>query len=216
MQPVAFSSAHKGRCVSAPAFPIMTMDEHRLTPAMGYVFNPKWVDPCESLVSILWKFARANAVAGQVTARLMGPDIDPYEGVAAHSDLIDVRRLRRTFDLPPKALRGSLIPAAHKNRCSGCLRFCRRCMARGYHSVVHQFDCVEVCPAHRFPLESACRQCGYEAPYLINVQLLEAPYRCAHCRWNYGTRSYSPASHQRMTKSERVAMCGMNFRLHFG
>jgi hypothetical protein len=215
MQPAAFSSPHNGQCGSAPRFPIMTMDQHKLTPAMGYVFSPKWVDPCESLVSILWKFASANAAAGHIVARLMGPEIDPYEGVAPLADVIDVDWLRHAFNLPHKTLHGSLL-SSQGVRYRDRLRVCRRCMARGYHSVIHQFDCVGACPAHLLALETECRRCGYEAPYVINVQLLESPYRCAYCRWRYGSRCYSPISHQPMTRAERMAICRMYYRLRFG
>jgi hypothetical protein len=30
--------------------PILTFDEHQLTPAYGYVFNATWIDPYESIV----------------------------------------------------------------------------------------------------------------------------------------------------------------------
>jgi rubredoxin len=216
MRPAAFSSPPDGKRGSAPRFPIMTMDEHELTPAMGYVFSARWVDPCESLVSIFWKFARANSAAGHVMARLLGPEIDPYEGVAPRADVVDVRRLRHAFDVPPKMLYGSLIQTSKRGRCSDRLRRCHRCMGRGYHSVIHQFDRVDVCPAHHLPLETKCRRCGYEAPFVINVRLLEAPYRCANCRWAYGNKAYSPASHRPMTRAERIAICGKSYRLHFG
>ena len=44
--------------------PIMMFDERKLTPSFGYVFNPKWLDPEESIVSILWKLARMNYAIG--------------------------------------------------------------------------------------------------------------------------------------------------------
>lgn len=33
--------------------PIMLFDEHQLAPSFDYLFNPKWVNPHESLVSML-------------------------------------------------------------------------------------------------------------------------------------------------------------------
>ena len=39
--------------LSTPRFPILTLDEAKLTPALGYLFHRKWIDPYESLVSIL-------------------------------------------------------------------------------------------------------------------------------------------------------------------
>ena len=58
-------------------FPILTLDEAKLTPALGYVFDKKWIDPRESLVSILWKLKVANALSGVAVMRLVRLDIDP-------------------------------------------------------------------------------------------------------------------------------------------
>jgi hypothetical protein len=98
---------------------------------MGYVFSPRWVGPRESLISIFWKFAKANSAAGHIVARLLGPEIDPYEGVVPRADVVDVRRLRHAFALPKKTLYGSLLQASERSRCSDRLRQCRRCMGRG-------------------------------------------------------------------------------------
>ena len=77
MQPDACSSRPHNAALQAPRFPILMLDEQRLTPSLGYVFNERWLDPCESLVSILWKFEKVNALPCNVVARLMGPNIDP-------------------------------------------------------------------------------------------------------------------------------------------
>jgi TniQ len=216
MQPGVYSSPLCSAALLRPlGFPILTLDERKLTPALGYVFNTKWIDPCESLISILWKFERANAVPGHVVARLMGPDIDPYEGVAPQLDTVDIRRLHATLAVPVKTLRASLLPASH-SRYSGLFRYCRRCVARGYHSVLHQMDGVSVCPAHRKPLETACYRCGYEAPYRASVQLLEAPYRCAYCRASYGGRGWSPDRSHPMKAEYRKAIMRLYFRRCLG
>lgn len=81
MQPDASSSPPSEAPPPASAFPILTLDEAKPTPALGYLFNKRWVEPCESLISILWKLEKANGLSGIVVARLMGPDIDPYEGI---------------------------------------------------------------------------------------------------------------------------------------
>jgi hypothetical protein len=33
------------------SFPILTLDESKLAPALGYLFYSKWLDPYESLIS---------------------------------------------------------------------------------------------------------------------------------------------------------------------
>ena len=168
--------------------PILMFDEHRLSPSFGYVFDRRWLDPYESIVSILWKFVRVNALAGHVVAGELGrEDVDPYAGSEAHREAIDLPRLRRTLGVSQKVLREALIPAARRDALSLCFRYCPRCLTRGYHAVVHQFESVRRCPIHDRRLETACRRCGHEAPYRLNARLLETPYRCAQCRAIYGS-----------------------------
>jgi len=216
MQLVVYSSRHNPLTASRATFPIMMVDQHVLTPAMGYLFNPKWIDPCESLVSIMWKFTRANAAAGPIVARLLGANIDPYEGLVPVTGIVDVGLLRETFRLPGKALHRSLLLSSQRRRYSENLRVCRRCLGRGYHSVVYQFSCVRVCPIHQTELDVVCRRCGYAAPYVINVALLESPYRCVACRGNYGSKTYSPVNHQHMSRGERATICHAYYRANFG
>lgn len=212
MQPAACSLPQRsGASLRSPGFPILTLDERRLTPALGYVFNCNWLDPLESLISILWKFERANALPGHVVARLMGADIDPYEGVVPQAGNVDLQRLRNTLAVPLKTLRASLLLSTQRKRHSSAFRYCRRCMARGYHSVLHQMLGVSICPAHRVVLQTTCDGCRYEAPYLAGVLLLETPYRCVWCHAFYGGHGWSPNLHQPMNSAHRKAIT----RLHF-
>jgi hypothetical protein len=58
------------------ALPIMLFDERKLRPAFGYVFDKRLLAPHESIVSILWKFARQNGLPGHlITAQIASPDI---------------------------------------------------------------------------------------------------------------------------------------------
>jgi hypothetical protein len=34
-------------------FPILALEERRLSPALGYIFDKRWLDPHESIQSIL-------------------------------------------------------------------------------------------------------------------------------------------------------------------
>jgi hypothetical protein len=74
-------------------FRILSLDEASLAPALGYVFNPKWIRPHESIVSILWKFVLANRLPGHLVARQASADVDPYEGVLPSPAFVDIRRL---------------------------------------------------------------------------------------------------------------------------
>jgi hypothetical protein len=112
-----------------------------VAPALGYLFNSKWLDPYESLISILWKFEKANALPGIVVARLIRPDIDPYDGFAPQLGEVDVGRLHDVLGLPTKALRAALLERTERRRRnSDVFRHCRHCIARGYHSVLHQIE----------------------------------------------------------------------------
>lgn len=188
MQPDA-SSSPPGRegLPALPAFPILTLDESRLTPALGYVFRRSWLYPHESLISILWKFEMGNALAGVVVARTMGLDVDPYEGVVPRQGLVDVTRLQASLGLPAELLRAGLLDPVGRRLYTDVFRYCRRCLTRHYHSVVHQLEKLDQCPAHRCKLETKCWRCRRETPYRVNVQLLEARFLCAHCKRGSGS-----------------------------
>ncbi|MCY1219163.1 hypothetical protein D9M68_07230 [compost metagenome] len=197
-------------------FPILTLDEAKLTPALGYVFDKKWIDPRESLVSILWKLKVANALSGVAVMRLVRLDIDPYESLPPQRGFIDVVRLNEALGLPTKSLHMALIEQTNQRRYSEVFRYCHFCMVRGYHSLLHQLETASRCPAHRCPVESACRQCGHQAPYCLNVQLLEAPHRCAHCHAFYGNGAWRPDRPRPMRPDQRKAFARSYFEQGLG
>lgn len=217
MQPAAYSPPCNRRAAArAPSFPILTLDEQNLTPALGYIFDKRWLDPCESPVSILWKFETVNALPGTVVARLMGPDIDPDEGVMPQLGSVDLVRLRRTLGISIASLEIALLHPSQRRRYSLLVRYCRSCIARGYHGVIHQMLTFHNCPAHYRPLETACRRCGYEAPYRVNVLLLESPYRCAFCGSSYGGDGWLPDRARPMRTKHRIAFTRRYYERHLG
>lgn len=94
--------------------------------ALGSDFNIAWLMPGESLVSILWKFACANALPGDVLLRMMSPDVDPRDGVAPRPDAIDIALLRHLARLPRKVLDASLIDSTVHERYHTVFRYCRQ------------------------------------------------------------------------------------------
>jgi predicted RNA-binding Zn-ribbon protein involved in translation (DUF1610 family) len=168
------------------ALPILVLDERRLSPSLGYVFNPKWVSPDESIASILWRFARANGITGQeITSLALRKKIDPYEGAAFSYEEIHLPRLGKLLNLPLNTLRTGLGPRCNRTRMSANLRWCRSCMLQSYHSVVHQFECIQRCPIHRRVMETVCPTCGLASAYRLQARLLEASYRCGMCGARY-------------------------------
>ena len=98
-----------------------------------------------------------------------------------------------------------LLERPERRRYSEVLRYCRHCMARGYHSVLHQIESVKRCPAHRCALESICRRCGRQALHHVGLQLLESAYRCPYCREWSGGHGWCPNKARPMQLQQRRA-----------
>ncbi len=187
--------------------PILTFDERKLTPSFGYFFDARWLQPFESIVGVLWKFARMNGLAGHVVVtQLCARPVDPYEGISATSVDVDVRGLARLLGLPQKALRAGLGRPGTSRSMSCHLRHCPRCMTLGYHGVVHQFLGAMQCPVHGDWLEEACRVCGHASAYRLDAQLLGAPFRCACCRRPYGRSAPRRADPRPLPACARTAI----------
>jgi len=166
--------------------PILTFDEGRLSPSYGYFLDRRWLAPQETIVSIAWNFARMNALPGHIVATQFSQhQIDPREGIAATAVEVAVSALARAFAIPRRALRDGIEPADGSRPMHSRLRFCTECMKLGYHGVMHQRASATCCPCHRNALEEHCRSCGTSVAYRINASLLNAPFRCAHCRRPY-------------------------------
>jgi hypothetical protein len=182
------------------SLPILTMDERLLSPRFGYVFQRRWLDPYESILGMLWKFARMNRMAGNaLAAQLSAEPIDPYTGVRPTPTEIDVRRVARLLGLTQCSVRSALPwPGAAT---SPYIRYCPRCLVRGYHGVVHQVERHSQCLLHGLPLQVRCRHCDRTSDYRLDAQLLDSPFRCRHCRGHYASGpprflNRSPLKHQ--------------------
>jgi hypothetical protein len=57
------------------SLPNLTLDHSALSPRLGYVFHWPWLQPYESVVGILWKFARMTEVRGR-SGRKQVPGVD--------------------------------------------------------------------------------------------------------------------------------------------
>ena len=190
----------------------MLFDERKLRPAFGYVFDQRLLDPHESIVSILWKFGRQNGFPGHlITAQFAKDQIDPYEGIAVCETAVDVIELHKVLSLPIKTVRASLLAEPVQRLGSPWLRYCRRCLRLGYHSVVHQLKGVGQCPIHGTVLEETCTHCGSRTPYWLNASLLGAPYQCCACRQRYVTQLPSSWRKSPMPKQARTRITRARF-----
>lgn len=195
--------------------PILTFEEGALSPSLGYVFDAKCVEPYESIVGILWKFARVNALPGHLLVPQLTPyPIDPYTGIAANTSELQVSRLAKQLGLRHKTIRAALAPHNGHPAHSPVLRYCRRCLRRGYHGVVHQRLWAAQCPIHGDWLEEACPSCNKATDYRLNAALLDAPFRCAHCRRALGSWHYN--QHKPLSGIDRIAVTRAYIHRHRG
>ena len=184
------------------ALPILMLEQNALSPRFGYVFHRSWLQPYESVVSMFWKFIRMNRVSGATLVRQLCPDpADPYEGMSMRN--LDARLIARLLDIPRRSVFEGMVRASDGR---SSLRFCSRCMSLGYHGVVHQRESLTRCPIHGLPLLTACVHCGRASSYWLDAALLDAPYRCRHCRRHYGSRGPSPLPCVPLTPERRIAV----------
>ena len=103
------------------ALPILTFDERALSPRFGYVFHRRWLWPYESVVSMLWKFARMNGLPGHAVAAHLSPEgVDPCEGCDLSK--VDVPCVARLLGLTRRSVCAGIGRA--QSDCSPHLRVC--------------------------------------------------------------------------------------------
>ena len=172
------------------ALPILTFDERVLSPRFGYVFQHRWMQPCESVVGMLWKFVRLNRLPGHsVVKHLCERTVDPYEGIDPLE--ISVPLVARLLQITQKNVRAGTGTA--NDAASPHLRFCPKCRNQGYHGRPHQLLRLARCPIHDLSLQTACRRCGEPSAYRLDAQLLDAPFRCRHCREFHASSRIGPS-----------------------
>lgn len=173
----------------------------------GYVFDSHWLDPYESIVSILWKFVWMNRLPGHaVVGHIAKRSVDPYAGIEIAPREIDSTYLAQTLGISMKTVRQSIPDPIPRRAPSSVLRYCPRCMARGYHCVMHQFGNVLRCPVHAVPLETLCRGCGASSDYRIDAMILQSPFKCPHCRKAYASSWRRFPSRCALTMQQRTAL----------
>lgn len=79
-------------------------------------------------------------------------------------------------------------------------------MARGYHSVVHQFGCLQRCSIHDAMLETHCRSCGASSRYHLNARLIDTHYRCTQRGWRLSQGPTCIYKSTPLRKQDRIAI----------
>jgi hypothetical protein len=185
--------------------PILVFDRQAIQPQLGYCFDHRWIDPGESLVTILWKFARANAIAGHTLAeKVSASDIDPYEGILPLREVVDWQWLHREHRIPRMVLRESLVGESRRHALHAELRYCRYCLNRGYLATIFMLAGVRRCPIHDETLAEACRFCGFRIPLRLNALLLDGPFVCPVCRGRLAGQIPTLSRHKPMAMAARI------------
>lgn len=108
-----------------------------------------------------------------IFGRLVHPDEDMAEIAKAMG--VSVAELRR--------LRGCDISGAIAHAPQllyPSLRYCKQCLAMGYHSIVGQHIALARCPLHNTPLTDACPDCGNPIEPTFGSVLVN-PFECPAC-----------------------------------
>lgn len=186
------------------SLPILTFDERVLSPRFGYVFQRRWMQPCESIVGMLWKFVWLNQLPGRsVVKHLCARTIDPYEGIATFD--ISIPLVAQLLQVTQKSVRAGI--GAADDATSPHLRFCPWCLNQGYHGRPHQLLRLIRCPMHDVPLQTACRRCKRPSAYRLDAQLMDAPFRCRHCRGFHSHSGIGPSPQRfALLPNERAAI----------
>jgi len=125
-------------------FPILAFSKCELRLALGGSSILNGQCRGKPLVSILWKFGCANALAANFLVQRIDTDIDPSVGVGAVREVVNLIR-RRLPRLPENVVHASLRNAAVPGRYHPAFRYCRQCAAHGY-IVLYQLNDEDRCP----------------------------------------------------------------------
>ena len=139
-----------------------------------------------SLVAVLSRCA--PAAANQLLERLKlprGPSANSWTGIddrldgGAASHLFRLRPFERRIAFTPDAFDLEACPLAWRER----LRFCRVCIATGFHAWFHQLDALRSCPMHGGSMLDGCPRCGAHLPTWRRPSLRawRAMFACPEC-----------------------------------
>lgn len=145
--------------------------------AYKFVWTCRWIGPYESAFNVLQKFAWANPEAGDLLSKLRIDENLHCSGATA-------RKCLPAF--LSSHLAGGLLETYAKRWAqrleSEHFRFCPKCLARGFHSILHQLEALQCCPIHGDPLRSNCSHCNAVTPVMAKSSgAFKSPFSCLEC-----------------------------------
>lgn len=164
--------------------------------AEQWCWREDWLVHGESAWTLFWKFAQLNQLtarelatiitnrtSGRRTAICAKPDVDLRDASAFDLDL-----LAKIFRVPASRIRQAflyeILPGSVL-RSHDHLRWCDRCLYRGFHSPLFQMRLTRTCPIHHHPLRDVCPSCARQIPYRLNNPFVLTPFHCPHCDFDF-------------------------------
>jgi len=161
-----------------------------LRPDIPGLWMNEWSLPYESLFCRLWKYAWANSAnAAEITRSLLK---------MAPSSLSTPQPRELLYCEWVSSDRAGLL--AREDRCVGIaaefgedwmwrlgydllnLRYCRDCLAEGFHTLLFHIAALKACPLHGIPLTHSCTNCGKPSPALsLWTPSFKHPFYCNAC-----------------------------------
>ena len=153
--------------------------------------------PFESAWSLFNKFCRWNCARYAEVWALFSVNTQPCPSksrfVLSNPTWIDRQKFEALLRLTPENAIGAFIgkylgdnSAAALLSSSTFVRFCPQCVARGFHSPLHDLLFVQTCPIHREPLLSRCPKCSERIEHALPRITNHDPYgcKCGHLLWS--------------------------------
>ncbi|MGF6873464.1 hypothetical protein [Paraburkholderia sp. MM5477-R1] len=158
----------------------------RIVPAR-YTTRPEWSSDGESMWMRLSKFSALNRLSLHALASLVAVRADETccAGVdLRRADRFVSSRLCSLLEIAEAAaLDGFCLPSGHPALAWAAieLRYCPKCLERGFHAAWFQWRFIERCPVHGSRLRGGCHKCAAAIPYTLNSNLAKHPLACAYC-----------------------------------
>ncbi len=102
-----------------------------------------------------------------------------------HVQLLRKESLTEILNVPLEELRFATAESLRNSvleHVEPTLRYCPRCLARGYHSVVFQLISLRTCPMHGLPLQNRCQTCKAPISADLTSKAVRNPFRCLNCQ----------------------------------
>lgn len=180
----------------------------------GLVWQDVWKAPFEGALTLLWKIALANCLTPrELCVALFDKHLLSGNAAGMHGRTLLVPRWMDSA--PSLSKLGRLVRHAgldvtsprwsHLLGSDAHIRYCKECLAQGYHSAYCQIEGLRACPVHGLPLLDICTVCGAPTPrYALTIASMAAPYCCATCGEPLAERLWSPVSHQPIPRRVRA------------